>query len=63
MAHIVWLETMKEKTAQFYSETQTEQKNAIWCRCWYLWYNYDAFNVNQWDVSNSRDSHITLYLH
>ncbi len=27
MAHIVWYsENMEEKTAQFYSETQTEQK-------------------------------------
>ncbi len=26
MAHIVWYESMKEKTAQFHSETQTEQK-------------------------------------
>ncbi len=38
LAHIVWYsENMKEKTARFYSETQTEQKYAIWCRGWYLY--------------------------
>ncbi len=35
--NIVWYcENMQKKTAQFYSEAQTEQKYAIWCRCWYL---------------------------
>ncbi len=24
----------EKKTPQFYSEAQTEQKHAIWCRCW-----------------------------
>ncbi len=33
MAHIVWYSEKWRKTAQFYSETQTEQKYAIWCRC------------------------------
>ncbi len=37
MANIVWYSEYGVKTAQFYSETQAEQKYAFWCRCWYLY--------------------------
>ncbi len=52
------------RTAQFDPETWTEQKYAICCRCWYLWWNSDACNVNQWDHHNSiADPYINWWLH
>ncbi len=52
MAHVVWYENMeliiKEKKHLFYSEAQTEQKYAIYCRCCYLYgqMKFWACNVN-----------------
>ncbi len=45
---------MEEKTATFYSETQTEHKYefAADADMYTVWWNYDAFNVNQWDLYN-----------
>ncbi len=59
MAQIIWYsDNMEGKPTQFYSETQTEQKYAIWCRCWYLYGQkvmkfWCLCNVNQWDLYNS----------
>ncbi len=35
---------MEEKTPYFYSEAQTKQKYAIWCRGWYLYGQKDVYN-------------------
>ncbi len=40
---------MEEKTAQFYSESQIEQKYEFGADADIS----DAFNVNQWDVCNT----------
>ncbi len=49
---VLWL-MISFEYAQFYSETQTEQRYALWSRWWFIWCSYDACNVNQWDLSNS----------
>ncbi len=43
----------RKKILLFYSETQTEQKYAIWCRCWYLGYMMKFWCLNQWHLYNS----------
>ncbi len=54
MAHIVWYsENMEEKTAQFYSETQTEQKYEFAADADISMMKFWACDVYQWDLYNS----------